>query len=102
MKKIRYCRVRQILQICLLIEFTRSDTPYVSIPEAGKVSIVAAFSPEVNKKGVQAGKFVETIAKICGGGGGGKPNLAQAGGRDASKLPEALETAKNDLLAALS
>jgi alanyl-tRNA synthetase len=72
-----------------------------SIPEAGKVSIVAAFSSEVNKKGVQAGKFVGTIAKICGGGGGGKPNLAQAGGRDASKLPEALETAKNDLLAAL-
>jgi alanyl-tRNA synthetase len=72
-----------------------------SIPEAEKVSIVAAFSPEVNKKGVQAGKFVGNIAKICGGGGGGKPNLAQAGGRDASKLPEALETAKNDLLAAL-
>jgi alanyl-tRNA synthetase len=72
-----------------------------SIPEAGKVSIVAAFSSEVNKKGVQAGKFVGTIAKICGGGGGGKPNLAQAGGRDSSKLPEALETAKNDLLAGL-
>jgi alanyl-tRNA synthetase len=72
-----------------------------SIPEAGKVSIVAAFSPEVNKKGIQAGKFVGTIAKICGGGGGGKPNLAQAGGRDASKLPEALETAKSDLLTAL-
>lgn len=72
-----------------------------SIPEAGKVSIVAAFSSEVNKKGIQAGKFVGTIAKICGGGGGGKPNLAQAGGRDASKLPEALETAKNDLLAGL-
>ena len=72
-----------------------------SIPEAEKVSIVAAFSPEVNKKGVQAGKFVGNIAKICGGGGGGKPNLAQAGGRDASKLPEALETAKNDLLASL-
>jgi alanyl-tRNA synthetase len=72
-----------------------------SIPEEGKVSIVAAFSSEVNKKGVQAGKFVGTIAKICGGGGGGKPNLAQAGGRDASKLPEALETAKSDLLTAL-
>ena len=72
-----------------------------SIPEAGKVSIVAAFSSEVNKKGIQAGKFVGTIAKICGGGGGGKPNLAQAGGRDSSKLPEALETAKSDLLTAL-
>ena len=73
-----------------------------SIPEAGKVSIVAAFSSEVNKKGIQAGKFVGTIAKICGGGGGGKPNLAQAGGRDASKLPEALETAKTELQTSLS
>ncbi|MFM6496384.1 MAG: alanine--tRNA ligase-related protein, partial [Dolichospermum sp.] len=72
-----------------------------SIPEAGKVSIVAAFSSEVNKKGLQAGKFVGNVAKICGGGVGGKPNLAQAGGRDASKLPQALETAKNDLLAGL-
>ena len=66
------------------------------------MSIVAAFSSEVNKKGVQAGKFVGTIAKICGGGGGGKPNLAQAGGRDASKLPEALETAKTELQTSLS
>ncbi|ADI64838.1 alanine--tRNA ligase [Trichormus azollae] len=68
-----------------------------SIPEAGKVSIVAAFSSEVNKKGVEAGKFVGAIARICSGGGGGKPNLAQAGGRDASKLPQALETAKTEL-----
>lgn len=73
-----------------------------SIPEAGKVSIVAAFSPEVNKKGLQAGKFVGAIAKICGGGGGGRPNLAQAGGRDASKLPEALAQAQSDLHSALS
>ncbi|GAX36728.1 alanine--tRNA ligase [Nodularia sp. NIES-3585] len=73
-----------------------------SVPEAGKVSIVAAFSAEVNKKGLQAGKFVGAIAKICGGGGGGRPNLAQAGGRDASKLPEALAKAHSDLLSALS
>ncbi len=73
-----------------------------SVPEAGKVSIVAAFSPEVNKKGLQAGKFVGAIAKICGGGGGGRPNLAQAGGRDASKLPEALAQAKSELGLGLS
>ncbi|WP_375511707.1 alanine--tRNA ligase [uncultured Nostoc sp.] len=72
-----------------------------SVPEAGKVSIVAAFSPEVNKKGLQAGKFVGAIAKICGGGGGGRPNLAQAGGRDASKLPEALKQAESELKSAL-
>lgn len=73
-----------------------------SVPEAGKVSIVAAFSAEVNKKGLQAGKFVGAVAKICGGGGGGRPNLAQAGGRDASKLPEALAKAQSDLQSALS
>ncbi|NEO27850.1 MAG: hypothetical protein F6K03_13410, partial [Kamptonema sp. SIO4C4] len=67
-----------------------------------KVSLVAAFSPKVNKeKQLQAGKFIGGIAKICGGGGGGRPNLAQAGGRDASKLPEALDTAKTQLKEAL-
>jgi alanyl-tRNA synthetase len=72
-----------------------------SVPEEGKVSLVAAFSPEVNKKGLQAGKFIGAVAKICGGGGGGRPNLAQAGGRDASKLPAALEQAHNELKSAL-
>ncbi|NJM62385.1 MAG: hypothetical protein HC849_22830, partial [Oscillatoriales cyanobacterium RU_3_3] len=37
------------------------------------------------------------IAQICGGKGGGRPNLAQAGGRDASKLKEALEMARSQL-----
>lgn len=69
-----------------------------SVPEENKVSLVAAFSPKVVKeKGLQAGKFIGSIAKLCGGGGGGRPNLAQAGGRDASKLPEALATAKTQL-----
>jgi len=69
-----------------------------SIPEADKVSLVAAFSPQVIKqKQLQAGKLIGNIAKICGGGGGGRPNLAQAGGRDPSKLTEALETAENQL-----
>ena len=69
-----------------------------SIPTEGKVSLVAAFGATVNKEAkLQAGKFIGGIAKICGGGGGGRPNLAQAGGRDASKLPEALETAYKEL-----
>ena len=70
-----------------------------SIPSEGKVSLVAAFSPQVIKeKKLQAGKFIGGIAKICGGGGGGRPNLAQAGGRDASKLDEALDVAKQQLI----
>ncbi|MEB3225637.1 MAG: alanine--tRNA ligase [Synechococcus sp.] len=73
-----------------------------SIPEEGKVSLVAAFAEEIYKgKQLQAGKFIGAIAKLCGGGGGGRPNLAQAGGRDASKLPEALQVAKQQLLEAL-
>lgn len=72
-----------------------------SVPEAQKVGLVAAFSPAVNKKGLQAGKFIGGIAKICGGGGGGRPNLAQAGGRDPSKLKEALATAKQQLQSGL-
>jgi alanyl-tRNA synthetase len=73
-----------------------------SVPEAGKVSIVAAFAKSVNAKGLQAGKFVGAIAKICGGGGGGRPNLAQAGGREAAKLPEALDVALAQLREDLS
>ncbi len=72
-----------------------------SVPEANKVNFVASFSADVNKKGLQAGKFIGAIAKICGGGGGGRPNLAQAGGRDASQLPEALSSARSQLLEGL-
>ncbi|HEY9665699.1 MAG TPA: alanine--tRNA ligase [Coleofasciculaceae cyanobacterium] len=73
-----------------------------SVPEADKVSLVAAFSKGVNAKGLQAGKFIGGIAKLCGGGGGGRPNFAQAGGRDPSKLAEALESARNQLQSELS
>ncbi len=74
-----------------------------SIPSEDKVSLVAAFSQQViQAKQLQAGKFIGEIAKICGGGGGGRPNVAQAGGRDASKIDEALDTARQQLVAELS
>ncbi|MGF1590760.1 MAG: alanine--tRNA ligase [Pleurocapsa sp.] len=70
-----------------------------SIPSEGKVSLVAAFSQKViQEKQLQAGKFIGGIAQICGGGGGGRPNLAQAGGKDADKLDEALAIAKQELI----
>jgi alanyl-tRNA synthetase len=72
-----------------------------SSPEAQKVSFVAAFSPGAIEKGLQAGKFIGGIAKICGGGGGGRPNLAQAGGRDPSKLKDAIAQAQEQLQAEL-
>jgi alanyl-tRNA synthetase len=57
-----------------------------------------AFSKGVNDKGLQAGKFIGSIAKICGGGGGGRPNLAQAGGKDPSQMLVALNQAKANLV----
>ncbi len=57
--------------------------------------------PQVVKSGLQAGKLVGAVAKLCGGGGGGKPALAQAGGKDASKLPAALELARELVMGTL-
>lgn len=73
-----------------------------SILEIDRVSLVAAFCPEVIKKGLNAGKFIGAIAKTMGGGGGGRPNLAQAGGKESSKLQEVLAKAKLDLAAVLT
>jgi alanyl-tRNA synthetase len=65
--------------------------------DQGKVILVAAFGKAVIAQGQQAGKFIGSIAKLCGGGGGGRPNLAQAGGRDGGALDGALEAASADL-----
>ena len=55
-----------------------------------KPAFVATVTPDLVAKGFDAGKIVREVAKVAGGGGGGKPTLAQAGGRDKSKLDEAL------------
>ncbi|CAM8932393.1 unnamed protein product [Rhodiola kirilowii] len=73
-----------------------------SSPGDGKVSLVAAFTPGVISLGLQAGKLLGPIAKLCGGGGGGRPNFAQAGGRKPEKLLEALGNAREELIATLS
>ncbi|KAL6762541.1 tRNA synthetases class II (A)-domain-containing protein [Haematococcus lacustris] len=69
--------------------------------DGAQVNFAAAFSPKVVAQGLQAGKVVGAVARVCGGNGGGKPALAQAGGKDASKLGEALELARNTLMEAL-
>lgn len=66
-----------------------------------KVMFAAAFGTEVVKAGLQAGKVVGAVAKVCGGGGGGKPNLAQAGGKDPAQFDAALAVATDLLTSAL-
>ncbi|MFC0296177.1 alanine--tRNA ligase [Geobacillus jurassicus] len=56
----------------------------------GKVQLIAAVTDDLVKKGFHAGKLVKEVASRCGGGGGGRPDLAQAGGKDANKVGEAL------------
>src|SRR5262249_1784209 len=60
----------------------------------GKVGLLAAVTDDLVKKGGHAGKLIGQVAKVVGGGGGGKPTMAQAGGKDPAKLGEALELAK--------
>jgi alanyl-tRNA synthetase len=69
--------------------------------DLAKVVLVAAFGPAVIAKGPKAGAFIGGVAKVCGGGGGGRPNLAQAGGRDGAALGGALEQARVALTASL-
>jgi len=56
----------------------------------GKPNLVAAVTPDLVERGLKAGALIQQVAKVVGGGGGGRPTLAQAGGRDASKLGDAL------------
>lgn len=59
----------------------------------GKVSILTMATKDAVAKGVHAGNVVKEVAKMCGGGGGGRPDMAQAGAKDASKVDEALAAA---------
>ena len=64
----------------------------------GKVSLLAMVTDQAQKAGAHAGNLIKGMAAIVGGGGGGRPNMAQAGGKNPAKVPEALEAAA-DILA---
>ena len=67
----------------------------------GRVHLVANVAPELVGRGVKAGDVVRAAAQVAGGGGGGRDTMAQAGGRDPEKLPEALATARAAIESAL-
>jgi alanyl-tRNA synthetase len=60
----------------------------------GRVHLVANFADAAVARGVRAGDVVKLAAQVAGGGGGGRPTMAQAGGRDPEKLPEAVAAAR--------
>ena len=67
-----------------------------------RVALVVSVAPELVARGVKAGAVVKAAAAVVGGGGGGRDTLAQAGGRDASKLEEALAAAREQIAVALA
>lgn len=65
-----------------------------TVEDAGKVIIVARVPKPHIASGLKAGDWVRVAAQACGGGGGGRPDAAQAGGKQPEKLPDALAAAK--------
>jgi alanyl-tRNA synthetase len=82
----------------------RIDSGVVVLGSAveGKALLVAKVTPDLVKRGVHAGKIVGEAAKLVGGGGGGRPDFATAGGRDASGLPDALARSEQIVAEALA
>ena len=66
-----------------------------NIASEDKINILAMATKDATKAGIHCGNIVKEVAKITGGNGGGRPDMAQAGGRDVNKLHEALDAAWN-------
>jgi alanyl-tRNA synthetase len=71
----------------------KSGVVVLASPSDGKVSIVVGVTPDLIKR-VPAGQVVKQLAPIVGGGGGGRPDFAEAGGKDASKIAEMLAASR--------
>jgi alanyl-tRNA synthetase len=56
-----------------------------------KVNLTAGVTADLVEKGYHAGKLIKEVAIRCGGGGGGRPEMAQAGGKNPGQLPLALQ-----------
>jgi alanyl-tRNA synthetase len=67
----------------------------------GKVTLVAGITRDLEQRGLNAGQWIQTAAEVVGGRGGGKPDMAQAGGKHPEKLAEALAAAREKMHALL-
>ena len=89
-------------QIDRIKQTAGSAVVVVGWKDEDKVGLIAAVTDDLVKKGMHAGKLVGQVAKVVGGGGGGKPTMAQAGGKDPAKLADALLLAKQLATQAMS
>ena len=76
-----------------------SDVLVLATANDGKVNLLAAMTPQANEKGLKAGDLIKHIAPKVGGGGGGRPDMAQAGGKQPEGIDAALTEVANWLAA---
>ncbi len=89
-KKIPHADVEELIKAAT--EFTKNnDMVAILASDLSGVKIVVAAGEGAQKRGVNAGAIVREMSKLVGGGGGGKPGIAQGGGTDAARIEEALE-----------
>ena len=81
-------------QVDRLRQIAGSAVVVIGWSDDGKVSLIAAATEDLVKKGADAGKLVGEAAKVVGGKGGGRKDMARAGGKDPAKLGEALQAAR--------
>jgi len=85
-------------QLLATMDSLRKKQPSLALmlasADGAKVSFCAAVSDDLIAGGLKAGDWIRETAKVAGGGGGGRPQMAQAGGKDPSKLPDALARAR--------
>ena len=66
----------------------------VTVEEEGGIRLVMGITKDLTERGFHAGNLLRETAKVLGGGGGGRPDMAEAGGKNFEKFPEALKKLK--------
>ena len=71
-----------------------SDILVLGLVQGDKVNLLVSMTKQMNDKGLKAGDLIKSIAPLVGGGGGGRPDMAQAGGKKPEGMQEALDAVK--------
>ncbi|HZJ82642.1 MAG TPA: alanine--tRNA ligase [Clostridia bacterium] len=88
--------LREIADI--LRDRLKSGVVVIASEYQGKVNLIAATTKDLTKRGIHSGNLIRELAKVTGGGGGGRPDMAQAGGKEPERIEKALDKVKGLLL----